>query len=72
MVQRGSTQANGTARLKPAAVMTETGDLRQIMSLQWESKSSDNDPFIKKVDVIRNMLVVGLRSSRKWITLFLR
>ncbi|KAI4177776.1 MAG: hypothetical protein LQ343_000240 [Gyalolechia ehrenbergii] len=48
MVQRGSTQANGTARLKPAAVMTETGDLRQIMSLQWESKSSDNDPFIKK------------------------
>lgn len=40
----------GTAQLKPAAAMTESGDLRQIMNLRWESQFPDNDQFIQKVD----------------------
>ncbi|KAL9030622.1 MAG: hypothetical protein Q9196_001278 [Gyalolechia fulgens] len=48
MVQRRPTQANSTAQLKPAAAMTETGDLRQVLSSQWEGKPSDNDTFVKE------------------------
>lgn len=49
MVRRVSIEAQSSDQLKPAAAMTETGDLRDILNLQWRNDISDNGPLIQKV-----------------------
>ncbi|KAL8874208.1 MAG: hypothetical protein Q9174_000436 [Haloplaca sp. 1 TL-2023] len=48
MVQRTSTQVPNPADLKPAAVMVEAGDLRNILDSQWRNKDTDHGPAVRQ------------------------
>ena len=49
MVQRASIQGQNPVQLKPAAAMTEAGDLRDLLNLRWSDTTSKNDTSIQKV-----------------------